>query len=105
MFEYWKDIAYLIGIVVAFFTGNRTKKIDDLVKYQEMYEKFYEQYQKQYGEVLSMVDSLKKNVQKLEDANILLINENHEWEKKFSSLKTLYDNLKVEFENYKNTHE
>jgi len=48
MIEYGKDIIYLFVSLIAFVVGNKTKKIDDLSKYQAMYNTFVEQYEKQY---------------------------------------------------------
>ena len=54
MNEHWDKIVYIVGLLIAYFTGNKTKKIsdkggeiDNLLKYQLMYDKFASQFDKQ----------------------------------------------------------
>jgi FtsZ-binding cell division protein ZapB len=104
MVEYWKDIAYLIGIFIAFITGNKTKKIDELSKYQAMYETFVAQYEKQYDSLKNTVDSLQLDINNLQLRNAIIIEESQNWKEKFRVLQRLYDKLKKEFDEYKINH-
>ena len=104
MVEYWKDALYLLGILVAFITGNKSKKIDDLSKYQAMYDTFVSQYEKQYKLLETKVDSLQNSVADLNLRNAIIYEESQSWKKKFEGLQKLYNKLKAEFENYKIDH-
>jgi phage-related tail protein len=104
MIEYGKDIAYLFVSFIAFFIGNRTKKLDDLSKYQSMYDTFVAQYEKQYKLLENKVDELQKDTANLNLRNAFIIEEAKTWEKKFIDLEKLYNKLKTEFENYKKNH-
>lgn len=104
MIEYWKEICYSIATIGAYLYGNRTKKIDDLSKYQSMYDKFVEQYEKQYKLLELKVDELQKDTNNLNLRNAFIIEEAKTWEKKFIDLEKLYNKLKAEFDNYKKNH-
>lgn len=104
MVEYWKDIAYVVGIIIAFVTGNKTKKIDELAKYQLMYEKFVTQYEKQYNTLKNTVDSLQTDIDNLKLRNAIIVEEAQTWKQKFSELQKLYDKLKEEFDTYRIKH-
>ena len=104
MVAYWKDILYLSGILIAFITGNKTKKIDDLAKYQLMYEKFVTQYEKQYNTLKDTVDSLQLDMNNLQLRNAIIVEEAQTWKQKFSELQKLYDKLKKEFDTYRLNH-
>ena len=104
MIEYWKDILYLSGILIAFITGNKTKKIDELAKYQLMYEKFVTQYEKQYNTLKDTVDSLQLDMNNLQLRNAIIVEESQTWKQKFSELQKLYDKLKKEFDTYRIKH-
>lgn len=104
MIEYWKDILYLTGMLIAFVTGNKTKKIDDLSKYQAMYDTFVVQYEKQYNSLKNTVDSLQTDIDNLKFRNAIIVEEAQTWKEKFSELQKLYDKLKKEFEAYKTKH-
>ena len=104
MVEYWKDILYLSGILIAFITGNKTKKIDELAKYQLMYEKFVTQYEKQYNTLKDTVDSLQLDMNNLQLRNAIIVEESQTWKQKFSELQKLYDKLKEEFDTYRIKH-
>ena len=104
MVEYWKDILYLSGILIAFITGNKTKKIDELAKYQLMYEKFVTQYEKQYNTLKDTVDSLQLDMNNLQLRNAIIVEESQTWKQKFSELQKLYDKLKKEFDTYRIKH-
>ena len=104
MIEYWKDILYLSGILIAFITGNKTKKIDDLAKYQLMYEKFVSQYEKQYDSLKDKVESLQLDMNNLQLRNAIIVEESQTWKQKFSELQKLYDKLKEEFDTYRIKH-
>ena len=104
MVEYWKDILYLSGILIAFMTGNKTKKIDDLAKYQLMYEKFVSQYEKQYDYLKDKVESLQLEMNNLQLRNAIIVEEAQTWKQKFSELQKLYDKLKKEFDTYRLNH-
>lgn len=104
MIEYWKDALYLLGILAAFITGNKSKKIDDLSKYQTMYDTFVSQYEKQYKLLETKVDSLQNSVADLNLRNAIIYEESQSWKKKFEGLQKLYNKLKAEFENYKIDH-
>ena len=104
MIEYWKDILYLSGILIAFITGNKTKKIDELAKYQLMYEKFVTQYEKQYNTLKDTVDSLQLDMNNLQLRNAIIVEESQTWKQKFSELQKLYDKLKEEFDTYRLKH-
>ena len=105
MIEYWKDLLYLSGILIAFITGNKTKKIDDLAKYQLMYEKFVTQYEKQYNSLKNTVDTLQLDINNLQLRNAIIVEESQTWKQKFSELQKLYNRLKEEFETYRKKHE
>ena len=104
MIEYWKDILYLSGILIAFITGNKTKKIDELAKYQLMYEKFVSQYEKQYDCLKDKVESLQLDMNNLQLRNAIIVEEAQTWKQKFSELQKLYDKLKKEFDTYRLNH-
>ena len=104
MIEYWKDILYLSGILIAFITGNKTKKIDELAKYQLMYEKFVTQYEKQYNTLKDTVDSLQLDMNNLQLRNAIIVEESQTWKEKFNVLQKLYDKLKKEFDTYRLNH-
>lgn len=111
MVEYWKDGLYLIGILVAYISGNKLKKIqqkggdlDNLAKYQAMYDTFIEQYEKQYNSLKDTVEYLRIDVNNLELRNAIIVEESQNWKEKFSQLQKLYDKLKAEFESYKKKH-
>ena len=104
MVEYWKDIAYVVGIIIAFVTGNKTKKIDELAKYQAMYEKFVSQYEKQYDSLKNTVDTLQLDINNLQLRNAIIVEESQTWKEKFSVLQKLYDKLKKEFDTYRLNH-
>ena len=104
MIEYWKDILYLSGILIAFITGNKTKKIDELAKYQVMYEKFVTQYEKQYNTLKDKVESLQLDINNLQLRNAIIVEEAQTWKEKFSELQKLYDKLKEEFDTYRIKH-
>ena len=104
MVEYWKDIAYVVGIIIAFVTGNKTKKIDELAKYQLMYEKFVTQYEKQYNTLKDKVESLQLDINNLQLRNAIIVEESQTWKQKFSELQKLYDKLKEEFNTYRIKH-
>ena len=104
MVEYWKDIAYVVGIIIAFVTGNKTKKIDELAKYQLMYEKFVSQYEKQYDSLKDKVESLQLDINNLQLRNAVIVEESQTWKEKFSELQKLYDKLKKEFDIYRLNH-
>lgn len=104
MIEYWKDILYLTGMLIAFVTGNKTKKIDDLSKYQAMYDTFVVQYEKQYNSLKNNVDSLHADINNLQFRNAIIVEEAQSWKEKFSELQKLYDRLKKEFDEYKIKH-
>ena len=72
MIEYWKDIAQVVGIIIAFVTGKKTKKIDELAKYQLMYEKFVKQYEKQYNTLKDTDDSLQLDMNNLQLRNAII---------------------------------
>lgn len=104
MTEHWDKIVYVIGILIAFFTGNKTKKlsiksseIDNLIKYQLMYEKFVVQFE-------SQLKSLELKVENLEFRNAIIVEESQNWKEKFNTLQKLYNKLKAEFEEYKKKH-
>ena len=108
MIEYWRDILYLFGILVAFIGGNRAKKIqnkggelDNLIKYQAMYEKFTDHTEKQFKILKDKIDYLSIDVANLELRNAIITEEAQTWKEKFSELQKLYDKLKAEFEIYK----
>ena len=104
MIEYWKEICYSAATIGAYLYGNRTKKLDDLSKYQSMYDKFVEQYEKQYKLLEVKVDELQKDTNNLNLRNAFIIEEAKTWEKKFIDLEKLYNKLKAEFDNYKKNH-
>lgn len=104
MIEYWKDILYLSGVLIAFITGNKTKKIDELAKYQLMYEKFVTQYEKQYNTLKDKVKSLQLDMNNLQLRNAIIVEEAQTWKQKFSELQKLYDKLKEEFDTYRIKH-
>lgn len=104
MIEYWKDILYLTGMLIAFITGNKTKKIDDLAKYQSMYDTFVLQYEKQYNSLKNTVDSLQLDINNLQFRNAIIVEEAQNWKEKFSELQKLYARLKKEFDEYKIKH-
>ena len=104
MVEYWKDILYLSGILIAFITGNKTKKIDELAKYQVMYEKFVTQYEKQYNTLKDKVKNLQLDINNLQLRNAIIVEESQTWKQKFSELQKLYDKLKKEFDTYRLNH-
>ena len=104
MVEYWKDIAYVVGIIIAFVTGNKTKKIDELAKYQAMYDTFVLQYEKQYNTLKDKVESLQLDINNLQLRNAIIVEESQTWKKRFNELQKLYDRLKEEFESYKLNH-
>ena len=104
MIEYWKDILYLSGILIAFITGNKTKKIDELAKYQVMYEKFVTQYEKQYNTLKDKVKNLQLDINNLQLRNAIIVEESQTWKQKFSELQKLYDKLKEEFDTYRLNH-
>jgi len=104
MIEYGKDIAYLFVSLIAFIVGNKTKKIDDLSKYQAMYNTFVEQYEKQYKLLEKKVNDLQTDTANLNLRNAFIIEEAKTWERKFIDLEKLYNKLKLEFENYKKDH-
>ena len=102
--ENWDKIVYIIGLIIAFFTGNKTKKIsdksgeiDNLIKYQLMYDKFATQFEKQ-------LFALELKVENLEFRNAIIVEESQNWKEKFNALQTLYNKLKAEFEAYKKKH-
>jgi hypothetical protein len=104
MSEHWDKIVFVVGLVVAYFSGNKTKKIaikateiDNLLKYQLMYDKFVVQFEQQLAAV-------ELKVERLEFRNAIIVEESQEWQKKFSNLQTLYSKLKAEFEIYKKKH-
>jgi FtsZ-binding cell division protein ZapB len=101
MIEYWKDGLYLLGILAAFITGNKSKKIsdkggeiDNLIKYQNMYETFRVHFELQ-------LSALELKVENLEFRNAIIVEESQNWKEKFNALQTLYNKLKSEFEAYK----
>ena len=104
MFEYWDKILFVAGLIIAFITGNKTKKIqikgaeiDNLIKYQLMYEKFVVQFETQ-------LSNLELKVQNLEFRNAIIVEESQSWKEKFNTLQKLYDKLKAEFDAYKKKH-
>lgn len=104
MIEYGKDIAYLFVTLVAFIVGNKTKKIDNLSKYQSMYDTFVTQYEKQYQLLDKKVVGLQNDVDNLNLRNAIILEESQSWKQKFERLQKLYDALKSEFEKYKTNH-
>ena len=104
MIEQYKDALYLLGIFFSFIIGNKTKKIDDLAKYQGMYNTFVSQYEKQYKILKETVDSLQQDINNLQIRNAIIIEESQNWKEKFSILQGLYDKLKKEFDQYKTKH-
>ena len=111
MVEYWKDGLYLLGILVAFITGNKSKKIankggelDNLLKFQTMYDKFTQDAEKKYDELNNRIECLSVDVSNLELRNAIIVEESQNWKEKFSQLQKLYDKLKAEFEAYKKKH-
>jgi hypothetical protein len=104
MIEYGKDIAYLFVSLVAFILGNKTKKIDNLSKYQSMYDTFVTQYEKQYQLLDKKVVGLQNDVDNLNLRNAIILEESQSWKQKFERLQKLYDALKSEFEKYKINH-
>lgn len=104
MIEYWKEICYSVATIGAYLYGNRTKKIDDLSKYQSMYDKFVEQYEKQYQLLDKKVLGLQNDVDNLNLRNAIILEESQSWQQKFEKLQKLYNNLKAEFEKYKTNH-
>ncbi len=104
MNEHWDKIVYIVGLLIAYFTGNKTKKIsdkggeiDNLLKYQLMYDKFASQFDKQ-------LEALELKVENLELRNAIIVEESENWKEKFNALQTLYNKLKAEFEAYKKKH-
>ena len=104
MIEYWKEICYSAATIGAYLYGNRTKKIDDLSKYQLMYDKFVDQYEKQYQLLDKKVLGLQNDVDNLNLRNAVILEESQSWQQKFEKLQKLYNNLKSEFEKYKTNH-
>jgi ABC-type phosphate transport system auxiliary subunit len=111
MVEYWKDGLYLIGILIAFITGNKSKKIanksgeiDNFLKFQTMYDKFTSDSEKKYDELTERIEYLRIDVSNLELRNAIIVEESQNWKEKFSQLQKLYDKLKAEFEAYKKKH-
>jgi chromosome segregation ATPase len=111
MIEYYKEFLSLIGMVIAFFGGQRMKtlneksaSIDNLKKYQEMYDTFATQYQKQYKSLEDKVNELEKDTANLNLRNAIIFEEAKSWKTKFEELQKLYDKLKKEFETYKLKH-
>ena len=111
MVEYWKDGLYLIGILIAFITGNKSKKIanksgeiDNFLKFQTMYDKFTSDSEKKYDELTERIEYLRIDVSNLELRNAIIVEESQNWKEKFSQLQKLYDKLKEEFEAYKKKH-
>ena len=104
MIEYWKEICYSVATIGAYLYGNRTKKIDDLSKYQSMYDKFVDQYEKQYQLLDKKVLGLQNDVDNLNLRNAIILEESQSWQQKFEKLQKLYNNLKAEFEKYKINH-
>jgi FtsZ-binding cell division protein ZapB len=104
MTEHWDKIVFVIGLIGAYITGNKTKKIadkggeiDNLIKYQNMYEKFTIQFEQQ-------LSALESKVENLELRNAIIVEESQNWKEKFNALQTLYNKLKAEFEAYKKKH-
>ena len=97
MLEYWDKALFLVGLIVAFVTGNKTKKIDNLMKYQIMYDKFVTQFEAQ-------LTCIETKVEKLEFRNAIIVEEAQNWKEKFNTLQKLYDKLKSEFDAYKKKH-
>ena len=81
--------------------GKKTKKIDDLSKYQAMYETFVCQYEKQYEALKSTINTLQLDINELNFRNALIVEESQTWKNKFKILQGLYDKLKKEFDEYK----
>lgn len=111
MIEYWKDAIYLLGILIAFISGNKSKKIqlkgseiDNLLKYQQMYEKFTTHSEKRYDELVEKVEILTNDVCNLNIRNAVIFEESETWKRKFNELQKLYNKLKEEFESYKLKH-
>jgi hypothetical protein len=101
MTEHWDKIVFVVGILVAYITGNKKNKIfnkggeiDNLIKYQNMYEKFASQFEIQ-------LSALESKVENLEFRNAIIVEESQNWKEKFSVLQALYNKLKAEFEAYK----
>ena len=111
MIEYWKDIIYLIGILAAFITGNKAKKIlnkggeiDNLMKYQLMYEKFSTQFESQLNKLEEKTISLEKDIVNLELRNAIITEESEDRKTKFDELQKLYNKLYIEFMELKKKH-
>jgi len=96
-----KELIAILGAVIAFFIGRKSKKLDEVNKLSDAYNKFI-------LDAIAPLDKLTERFNKLEKDFLDLQLENAKiqeiadhWKLKFDSLQKLYDALKKEFEIYK----
>lgn len=111
MLEYWREIGLALGGVITFLAGRKSTdlqdksvKLDNFSKFQQIYDKYTADNEKQYSKLENKVDGLTLEIFNLNLRNAIIIEENGDWKKKFAKLQKLYDDLKGEFERYKEKH-
>lgn len=76
-----------IGGIVGWIAGSKTRRIDELKAYQQMYEQFISDYTKRYNELHEEFEVLKKKVDDMEEENKKLKKKVEELEEENNKLK------------------
>lgn len=116
IYEYWQTIIGILAAPVAWFFGGRAKAKQDAVSTMKtMYDDFLTVYKNRMDEVMAEVVEIKKHNLSLQtDFNTIQLSyakeveKSQNWEKlhrelttKYTSLKALYDKLKLDFDKHK----
>mgnify|MGYP000567720914 CR=1 FL=1 len=97
----YKEIVTVIGAIVVFFVGRKSKKLDEVDQLSRAYNKFILDAVLPLERLTERFNQLEKDFLDLQLENAKLQEVADHWKSKFDKLQTLYDNLKKEFETYK----
>jgi regulator of replication initiation timing len=99
LINHWEAMTGVVGIVVAYFSGRRIKRIEEkkassdaVSSMQLVYDNFVKDIEQRYVDMKQEMQSLKDEVQQLRIENDKLRKELRTWEKKYYSLKDEYEN-------------
>lgn len=105
-YENWQAITGIIGAIIAFFSGKKTRQADEskntsdaLTSMQQTYDTWVNDFKNRYDELKSELKvyreeqlQLRKEITQLRNENDELRKELRVWEQKYTKLKKEFDN-------------
>lgn len=99
LINHWEAMTGALGIIIAYFSGKRMKRIEEkkassdaVSSMQLVYDNFVKDIEQRYVDMKKEMQSLKDEVHQLRIENDKLRKELRNWELKYHSLKKEYEN-------------